>query len=87
MAGVDWPDLTTTEKSKALEVIEGVEREIERTVEHRRPATSKRFITFTRCNSARTTDPADAHSGSSGGNHVPSLTPTGEGLSSRSGGI
>ena len=37
MAGVDWPDLTTTEKVKTREVIEGVEREIERNIEHKRP--------------------------------------------------
>jgi len=37
VSGVDWPDCTTTEKVKTRELIEGVEREIERTVEHKRP--------------------------------------------------
>jgi NADH-quinone oxidoreductase subunit C len=37
MSGVDWPDLTTTEKVKTREVVDGVERELERTIEHKRP--------------------------------------------------
>lgn len=77
MAGVDWPDLTTTEKVKTLEVIEGVEREIERTVEHRRlgyleavyHVYSMQLRQGPLILRTRTQDRQE-------GNHVPSLTPT-----------
>jgi len=76
MTGVDWPDLTTTEKVKTREMIDGVEREIERTVEHERPgyleAVYHLYSMQTRQGPLilrmRTRDRAE-------GNRVPSLTP------------
>ncbi len=37
VTGVDWPETVTKEKKKTRQVIDGVEREIEETVELRRP--------------------------------------------------
>jgi NADH-quinone oxidoreductase subunit C len=37
VTGVDWPDLVIQENRKVKQVIEGVEREIEETIEQRRP--------------------------------------------------
>ena len=37
VTGVDWLDAVTKEKSKTIRVIEGVEREIEETIEKKRP--------------------------------------------------
>ena len=65
MSGVDWPDLTTTEKVKTREMIDGVEREIERTVEHKRPGYLEAvYHLYSMQTPARTADPANAHPGS-----------------------
>jgi NADH-quinone oxidoreductase subunit C len=37
VSGVDWLDQVTQEKRKVKQVIEGIEREIEETTEHKRP--------------------------------------------------
>jgi len=37
VTGVDWPDLVIKEKAKTKRMIDGVEREVEETVEHKRP--------------------------------------------------
>jgi NADH-quinone oxidoreductase subunit C len=37
VTGVDWPELVTKEKVKVKKVVEGVEKEIEETVEKKRP--------------------------------------------------
>lgn len=37
VTGVDWPDTVVQEKKKVKQVIEGVEREIEQTTEHKKP--------------------------------------------------
>jgi NADH-quinone oxidoreductase subunit C len=37
VTGVDWPETVTKETKKSRQVIDGVEREIEETFEHRRP--------------------------------------------------
>jgi len=37
VTGIDWPDAVVQEKRKVKQVIEGVEREIEQTIEHKRP--------------------------------------------------
>ena len=37
VTGVDWPDTVVQEKRKVKQVIEGVEREIEQTTEHKKP--------------------------------------------------
>jgi NADH-quinone oxidoreductase subunit C len=36
VTGIDWPDTVVREKRKVKQVIEGVEREIEETIEHRK---------------------------------------------------
>ena len=38
VTGVDWPELVTKEKVKVKKVVEGVEKEVEETVEKKRPA-------------------------------------------------
>jgi NADH-quinone oxidoreductase subunit C len=37
VTGVDWPDTVVQEKQKVKQVVEGVEREIEQTTEHKKP--------------------------------------------------
>ena len=37
VTGIDWLDQVTQEKRKVKQVIEGIEREIEETTEHKRP--------------------------------------------------
>jgi NADH-quinone oxidoreductase subunit C len=37
VTGVDWPDTVVQEKQKVKQVVEGVEREIEQTMEHKKP--------------------------------------------------
>ena len=36
VTGIDWPDLVVQEQRKVKQVIDGVEREIEQTIEHRK---------------------------------------------------
>ncbi len=38
VTGVDWPELVTKEKIKVKKVVEGVEKEVEETIEKKRPA-------------------------------------------------
>jgi NADH-quinone oxidoreductase subunit C len=38
VTGVDWPELVTKEKVKAKKVVDGVEKEVEETIEKKRPA-------------------------------------------------
>jgi NADH-quinone oxidoreductase subunit C len=38
VTGVDWLEATTTEKVKTLRLVDGVDKEVEETVERRRPA-------------------------------------------------
>src|SRR5437588_12226449 len=37
VTGIDWPDLTTKQKVKVKKIIEGVEKEVEETIEKVRP--------------------------------------------------
>jgi NADH-quinone oxidoreductase subunit C len=37
VTGVDWPDTVVQEKRKTMQVIDGMEREIEETTEHKKP--------------------------------------------------
>jgi len=76
MCGVDWPETVTVGKTKSREVIDGVEREIERTIEHRRPGFLEAVYHLYSMQlrhgpvilRLRTRDRGE-------GNHVPSLTP------------
>lgn len=38
VTGVDWPELVTKEKVKVKKIVEGVEKEVEETIEKKRPA-------------------------------------------------
>ena len=38
VTGVDWPELVTKEKVKVKKVVDGVEKEVEETIEKKRPA-------------------------------------------------
>jgi NADH-quinone oxidoreductase subunit C len=76
VTGVDWPETVTSEKVRSKRMIDGQEREIEETVEHRRPgyleAVYHLFSMELRQGPVvlrvRTADRAE-------GNRVPSLTP------------